>query len=294
MLKRLMPLLVVLGAMIFFLQVSTDRKWEDLDLGKKIPFNAPNPAIVKTAAMGYHTMVADIYWLSAIQYYSESVIQKNVHDDLYPLINFITDLDPNFCMAYYFGGQNMMVGDVDPRKAAAILEKGKKNCPEDYRLPFLLGYCYYFYLHEPEKAADNMEIAAQKKDLPYLALLASRIRSEAGRLDTGLRFLEEMIKHTKDERAREKYRQRIAEIRAKQQEDKLNQVVERFHRERGRYPESIDELVEAGFLGRKPVHPLSEFNKRYAFVYDKEENRIESRPPVYVNVYINPKKQKKR
>jgi len=293
MLKRLMPLLVVLGAMIYFLQVSTDRRWEELDIDQKRPFHAPNPAIVKIAAMGYHTMVADIYWLEAIQYYSESVTQDFVPNDLYHLTDFITDLDPNFCMAYYFGGQNMMVGDVDPRKVVEILEKGKKHCPQDYRPPFLLGYCYFFYLHEPDKSADNMELAAKKRDLPYLALLASRIRSESGRLETGVSFLEEMIRQTKDERARENYRQRIAEIRAKQQENRLNEVVENFRSAKGRYPENMDELVEAGFLNQRPVHPLSEFNKRYAFVYDKEESRIESRPPVYLKVYKKPKKKKK-
>ncbi|MFO8057822.1 MAG: hypothetical protein R6V10_11045 [bacterium] len=293
MVKRLIAALVLFGILIFVLQVWIDRRSEELDAGQKRGFTPPNSAIVKTASMGYHTIVADLYWLRAIQYYSESVNKKVPPVDLYPLTDFITDLDPDFCVSYYFAGQNMMLGGVEADKVIRILEKGKKHCPEDYRPPFLLGYLYYFYLHEPEKSADNMEIAARLKDKPYFALLASRIRSETGRLETSMSFLEEMLRHTEDEMARKKFRRRMAEIRTRQMEKELNRVLEKYRQETGSYPAGIHDLIRAGFLEKMPENPMQRYSRKYHFVYDEKEKRIRSEPPVQVEVHESKVKKQK-
>ncbi len=294
MVKRLIPFLVLAGTAIFFLQNHIDRTREEADLRHARRFTAPDPAIVKAASMGYHTLVADIYWLRAIQYYSESVSRGFKPVDLYPLTRFITGLDPDYCMVYFFSGQNMMGRGVDPHKVVEVLEKGKKHCPHKRKLPMLLGYCYYFHLNEREKAAENIELAAKMKELPYLSLLASRIRNEAGQLETGLRFLEEMLKQTEDEDARDRYIRRITEIRTKQLEEHLTGKLDKYHDSNGHYPQSLDELVGAGYIKEIPENPLRRYSKKYRFVYDRKEQRIRSEPRVFLKVYETPKKKKKK
>src|SRR5438105_10259119 len=64
----------------------------------------PSPKIISKMSLGYGTLVADIYWTRAVQYFG-SHHQRGTMDYklLQPLLDIATTLDPKLLPAYDFG-----------------------------------------------------------------------------------------------------------------------------------------------------------------------------------------------
>src|SRR5579884_4372594 len=89
----------------------------------------PSGKAVKRLSLGYSSLMADIYWTRAVQYFGEHHIQKSTrYDLLYPLLDITTDLDPHLIVAYDTGSiflsQKVPDGAGEPDKAVALVEKG--------------------------------------------------------------------------------------------------------------------------------------------------------------------------
>ena len=66
-----------------------------------------SPAALQRLALSYDSIVADVYWIRAIQLYGDTRLGKSSDDSyalLYPLLELTTTLDPYFDVAYQFGG----------------------------------------------------------------------------------------------------------------------------------------------------------------------------------------------
>src|SRR5687767_3745552 len=62
-----------------------------------------SPGLMRRLAVGFNAIWADIYWISAVQYYGDtklSIDQKKNYNQLYPLLDITTSLDPHFNIAY--------------------------------------------------------------------------------------------------------------------------------------------------------------------------------------------------
>ena len=65
-----------------------------------------SPEAMKRAALSYDALVADVYWIRALQHYGGTKLSTDVnkrYDLLYPLLDLTTSLDPYFDVAYRFG-----------------------------------------------------------------------------------------------------------------------------------------------------------------------------------------------
>src|SRR5882672_10666410 len=64
----------------------------------------PSGKMVKRLSLGYSSLLADIYWTRAVQYFGGRFGQKSKRFDLlYPLLDITTDLDPQLLEAYQGG-----------------------------------------------------------------------------------------------------------------------------------------------------------------------------------------------
>ena len=59
---------------------------------------------LKKMSLGYDAFVADIYWIRALQYFTNTKDYYGKAEQLYKYFDIITDLDPKFVNAYRFGG----------------------------------------------------------------------------------------------------------------------------------------------------------------------------------------------
>ena len=61
---------------------------------------------MRRLAVGFNALWPDIYWIRAVQYFGGtklSMDEKKNFDQLYPLLDITTSLDPHFNIAYRFG-----------------------------------------------------------------------------------------------------------------------------------------------------------------------------------------------
>jgi tetratricopeptide (TPR) repeat protein len=285
--KRLLLILPAIAAACVLFQMRVDVEKTRLRERQSRPFVPPRPGAVKVAALGYHTLLADVYWLEAIQYFAETIDKGKPPNDLYAMADFITDLDPHFCFAYYFTGLNLFIEGGRGRYVVEILEKGKKNCPTYWKIPFQLGFYYYYALDRYEPAAEDLELAYKLTGYNGFALLASRIRAEGGTPEFAIRFLSEMVSQTEDPQAKAAFMRRIQELRAEVIISDLDDAVDLYSGIEGRYPRDPGELIAAGLISGVPPHPVP----AHRFVYLSEQHRFENDPPIQNNVYDVRKKK---
>ena len=65
-----------------------------------------SPEAMRRLALSYDSLLADIYWIRAVQHYGGTRLSSDPdkrYDLLYPLLDLATSLDPRFNIAYYYG-----------------------------------------------------------------------------------------------------------------------------------------------------------------------------------------------
>src|SRR5579864_1714407 len=117
----------------------------------------PSGKTVKRLSLGYSSLLADIYWTRAVQYFGAKHLRHaRRYDLLYPLLDITTDLDPKLTVAYEYGSvflsQKPPSGAGQPDKAVLLAEKGVRANPEFWRLYFILGFIHYIDRHDPQSA----------------------------------------------------------------------------------------------------------------------------------------------
>ena len=76
-----------------------------------------SPKLLKVLSLEYAPLLADVYWTRAVQYYGEKHrLHKENLEELWPLLDIATTLDPNLIAAYRFG--STFLSDAPPRQPA--------------------------------------------------------------------------------------------------------------------------------------------------------------------------------
>lgn len=220
---------------------------------------------LKKMSLGYSEILADIYWIRALQYFGSTDLEDQNPEHLFHYFDIITDLDPSFINAYRFGGTFLAepnpfgLGDLD--KGTKLLDKGMENNPDNFRLPLEAAFLYYLYPKDYEKAAELFKKASEKPGLSnsrkgYLSGMAATSLSQGG--DRKLsRQIWEMIYETNPSEGRRSFALlNIKEIDTMNLEDKLTLALREYINRGNKVPESLDALVDAGIIGYVPSSPL--------------------------------------
>ncbi|MBI5526677.1 MAG: hypothetical protein HY897_10125 [Deltaproteobacteria bacterium] len=223
----------------------------------------PDKAIVKTFSLGQDELIADYYWLKAIQYFGD---QENATPErlkyLHPLIDLVTDLAPEFEYAYRFGATTLVLRDTNGDLASAILKKGIVNFPDNCRMPYLLGFVEYYVNKAPAAAAvwyDHTGQTAARvgvKDMVWTSELARKLRLDAKDADLMIPVLEHMARNEPDPVLRDRAFERWRTALRKSKMRFLQSEIDAFFKNEGRYPADFAELREKGYISTPPVDPL--------------------------------------
>jgi tetratricopeptide (TPR) repeat protein len=217
---------------------------EDLDVqGKKL----------KGFALGGEGLLADVYWMRALQYVGDKVINAKSHTFnienlrplnprlLYPLLDSATDLDPKFTTAFSYGATVLPAIDLD--EAVALTEKGIALNPNEWRFYQYLGYIYW-RSENYEKAAAVYERGSQIPGAPpFMKLMAGRMRSDGGARGTAREIYSQMLDQDIDEQSRDIARQRLTEIDTLEEMDAVNAALEAFKTDNGRCVADLSEIL---------------------------------------------------
>lgn len=219
----------------------------------------PSGQSVRATSFGQRLLLADLYWLRTVMYVGESVLSpQRGWDALFPLGDIVTDLDPRFGFAYQVVGSNLsgLAGRVP--ESNRILEKGMRNTPERWMLPFLLAYNKFFYEDDYATAAEYARRAAEVGRRPHLALLAanlSLVANTGSEYETALAFLEGSLQQAETPALREQLKQRMVKVLTYRELARCEAGVRAFRAKFGRAPLSLHEVAWHGLLAAVPADP---------------------------------------
>lgn len=168
--KQWIPLALVgmgLSAGVVLTQISLDSARAGVPTLKRMSY-LPDGRILKVAALGYREVVADVLWLQVIQAMGDRHVSQETGQWIYRALDVVTTLDPTFVRAYEAGAHALCTIVVMPEESNLLLEKGIRHNPQEWRLPFLLGFNLYFELGDNQKAAEAMTTAARIPGAPEI------------------------------------------------------------------------------------------------------------------------------
>lgn len=185
-------------------------------------FFLPPAGALKIAATGYDHAVADWFWIKAMWVIGAKELSDAEARTAARMLGAVTDLKPDFYYVYRLGGAVLGLNKASARDAVALLEKGMKRFPEDWFLPFLVGFNYFYQLEDNERAAPFLEKAASLPGAPrYLAGLAARMYAHADDRRTALTLLAQVADAEPDPDRKAKYLERIRELEREIAEGKV-------------------------------------------------------------------------
>ncbi len=202
-----------LAAVQVFLQVSFERRYPRQRI-ESLRY-LPKGKHLKVMSLGFQNLLADALWVKAIGYFGGHNLTDKEYPWLYHILEQITTLDPPFKYPYLFGGIVLAVEDGSPRDSIKLLRKGMVQYPDEWRFPFYIGFNYFYYLKDPDQAAEHVKIAASTPGHPqYLPRLAASLMTKAGRQQSAIEFLEKVAEDTREESVRRGLYKKIEALRA--------------------------------------------------------------------------------
>jgi len=219
--------------------------------------------VIEKVALSYKAVLADLYWIRALQHYGGERLKPNSNERfalLYPLLNLTTSLDPRFTVAYRFGAiflsEPYPGGAGKPELAIRLLEKGIRTTPEKWEYYHDIGFVYFWNLHDYLKAADWFRRGGEQPNSPWwLRTYAAAMMAKGGDRQTARVIWQNILGTTEGEWMKETAKKRLAQLDALDQIDYLRQIRDEFHRRKGHSPESWEQIIAAGLLRGVPVDP---------------------------------------
>jgi tetratricopeptide (TPR) repeat protein len=217
--------------------------------------------MLKKLSLGYDSLLADIYWTRAVQYYGARARKPGATFDLLaPLLDVTTTLDPKFMVAYRFGAiflsEPPPAGPGRADLAVDLVRKGIAANPDEWRLYQDLGFLYFIYLKDYQKAADAyLEGSKNPNAQIYLKVLAATVAQKGNSMETSRLIWAEVYASSKDEMVRKRALEHVKALDAALDLKRLNEISEEYWKKFGHYPKTIQELRDAGLVGGSLTDP---------------------------------------
>lgn len=167
-------------------------------------------------------------------------------------VDSITDLDPYFVDPYFLAEGFLTWETGKFEDANRLLKRGVQYRDWDWRLPYFVGFNYFYFLHDYEKGAEYVMKAAQISGSPdFLPTLASRLAYYGGQSRTAVLFIKGMLSETTNVHLRQALTLRLQALEGAVM---IEGAIQKFKADYGRLPKK-GELVSAGYLKKMPVDP---------------------------------------
>ncbi len=235
----------------------------------------PRPELARWLSRGFETVVADFYWLQAVQVVGGSKGHPKQQGPLLGrLLDVTTSVDPWVDHPYRFAGIWLTESVESVRTANALLARGISYHPRDWRNRFYLGFNHFFYLTDNAAAAEALDGAMELEGAPrYLKRLLARLRADAEGLETAEVFLRELIRETEDPYARAEYEKSLDEIETERRARFLDAARAAYRKQNGRDIGSVEDLARGpGAV----LHQLPRELHGWEWVLDPKTGRIVS------------------
>jgi len=255
-------LLVMLMASAIGLQALRERGGE-LPAGPDSVLYVRSPAALQRMALSYKSILADVYWIRAVQLYGDTRLGRRADRSfslLHPLLELTITLDPYFGVAYQFGALFLAEappgGPGRPDLAIKLLQRGIEAKPDDWRLYQATGFVHYWSNQDYAAAADWFGRASRLPGAPtWMGPLAAVTLAEGGNRKASRLLWRQIQEGAADDWFRNEADRRLKQLDAMDQIDLLQNVVATFTAKQGHAPAAWADLVRAGYLRGTIVDP---------------------------------------
>jgi tetratricopeptide (TPR) repeat protein len=216
-------------------------------------------AVAKIVTLDFKNIFSDTLFFKGLMFYGGKVLHEETLTNeewewFYQSMAVATDLDPYFLDPYYLGAMNLAWQANQVDKANALLEKAMRARTWDWTIPFYLGFNYFYFIKDNEKAAHYLMEAAKRPggSTGIAPTLAARLAHAGGETESAVVFLEDMLAKTDHEPTRYIYGLRLNTLKRVLY---LEKAVEQYRKKFGRRPRHLDELVKQGVIREIPSDP---------------------------------------
>src|SRR4051794_8968342 len=131
---------------------------QDAALGRRDKFPAaedvlylPRPGALHAMALGHDELAADLVFIRGLVYFGTQLEQKGEYRWLENYLDTITRLDPRWKTPFRWAGvatiyNGKAITNSSVMLSNHFLERGVRQFPDDWELPFMLGSNYLFEL----------------------------------------------------------------------------------------------------------------------------------------------------
>jgi tetratricopeptide (TPR) repeat protein len=242
---------------------------------KKIPgasiIYIPSGKYLKYATFGYSSLVSDLVYIWAIQYYTTYTIVDRFQN-LEHIFSIIAELDPRFTDPYEIGALIAVNEARDLELAYKILDLGLAKNPDQWIFPFEAGH-YAQRARDYETARKYYERAMT---IPGAPDIAKRLYAAAGfkvmDLEESWKTWLEIFNTAADKRTKKIAGKHLYQVKAAMDINLLKEAIRRFRERYQRLPAGLNELVRFRIVQSLP-RDLDDKD----YIYDPKTGEI--KPP---------------
>ncbi len=212
----------------------------------------PSGSSLKILSFGFRNFLSDLLYIWSIQFYSTTTLE-NSYDYIEQVFNTITDITPGYKDPYIIGALIMVYDKGDVPMAIRLLDKGTRNNPAEWIFDHDAGYYAYRYLKDFKSAENYYSRAAQKPNAPsYIKRLKAHLVYLADNLQMAWQMWQEIYQQAKERLERDSAFNHLFQIKAELDARIIGERTRLFKERFGRYPRSLNELVQRGWIRQNP------------------------------------------
>jgi hypothetical protein len=252
------------------------------------------PRVARRAALGFNGLLADWYWLRALQYIGRKIEEQTPAQGaaaegeasldriravdpavLTRLFELTTALDPRFTAVYEFAA--VVLPAVDAPAAIALVEQGVRDNPQQWYLHQQLAYIHWQRRDFP-RAAEAFRRGARLAGKPWMEQMAALMDARSTDRAVAQQMYGRMYEETKDEQVKQWAAGRLGELRTSEERDALTRLLGAWRARAGRCPwgwtEAADDVRAAGFRTNTRGAPLSRSGAPYMMIIGRDECKV--------------------
>lgn len=231
----------------------------------------PSGKYLKHATFGYSSLLADLVFIWAIQYYGDHNIAER-YDNLDHIFSIIAELDPHYLDPYEVGAIIAVYEAKDPYLAFKVLDRGLEKNPDQWIFPYQAGHYAAINLKDYELAQKYYTKTMAIEGAPAIA---HRLYADAAFKGTDYQTAwenwKEVYETTDDERIKKIASNHLYQVKSAMDIAKLKDAIEKYRQTEGQFPDNMDQLLSTGILASIPKD-LDEKD----YLYDPETGKIDS------------------
>ena len=221
------------------------------------PVYLPKAEYLRPMSLGWQNVLADVLWFRAINYFGQHYRSDRAYPWLARMCDLVTDLDAHAEHVYRFTGV-ILPWEVNQADAGIrLLEKGIVQFPDSWLLQYHLGFNYYFFKNDYERALEHLRRATALPGAhPSITRLVAVLAAHRYGPETTVQFLSELAQDVDSPEIRGVVEEHIQEAHLAAGLARIDAAAQTYRERTGQSPPSVDTLVAAGLLDAVPSDPF--------------------------------------